>query len=117
MVRVKRGKLAKKRKKKILKQVKGYKWGRKNLIKRAKEALLKAWSYAYRDRKIKKREFRKLWQIQISAFCKKNGISYSKFMGALKKKNINLNRKILAILAKDYPEIFERIIKEAKEQK
>lgn len=115
MVRVKRAKLARKRKKKIFKQVKGYRWGRKNLIKRAKEALLKAWSYSYRDRKVKKREFRRLWQIQISAACKENGISYSKFIGALKKKNINLNRKILAELAKNHPEIFKKIVEKVKE--
>lgn len=115
MVRVKRSKIAKKRKRKIFKQVKGYKWGRKNLIKRAKEALLKAWAYSYRDRKVKKREFRRLWQIQISAACKENGISYSKFIGALKKKNINLNRKILATLSKDHPEIFKKIVEKVKE--
>ncbi len=115
MVRVKRSKIAKKRKRKIFKQVKGYKWGRKNLIKRAKEALLKAWTYSYRDRKVKKREFRRLWQVQISAACKENGISYSKFIGALKKKNINLNRKILATLSKDHPEIFKKIVEKVKE--
>ena len=80
----------------------------------AKQALEKAWSYAYRDRRVKKREFRHLWQIQISAACKNLGISYSKFIGGLKKKKIELDRKILAELAKNHPKIFEKIVEKVK---
>ena len=113
MVRVKRGKIAHKRRKKVLKYTKGFKWGRKSKYKAAKEALMHARKYAYRDRKTKKREFRKLWQIQINAACRKHGISYSKLMHQLKQKNINLDRKILSDLAKNHSKIFEKIIKES----
>jgi len=114
MVRVKRGKTARKRRKHLLKYAKGFKWGRKSKYKLAKQALEKAWSYAYRDRRVKKREFRHLWQIQISAACKNLGISYSKFIGGLKKKKIELDRKILAELAKNHPKIFEKIVEKVK---
>jgi len=114
MVRVKRGKTAHKRRKKLLKYTKGFRWGRKSKYRAAKEALMHAWSYAYRDRRTKKRDRRQLWQIQINAACRKHGISYSKFIGGLKKKNIEINRKILAELANKEPEIFEKIVDEAK---
>jgi len=114
MVRVKRGKTAHKRRKKILKHTKGFRWGRKSKYKLAKQALQKAWTYAYRDRKVKKREFRKLWQTQISAACKELGLSYNKFIHQLKEKNIELDRKILAQLAKEKPEVFEKIVEEVK---
>lgn len=114
MPRVKRGTTANKRRKKVLKQTKGYKWGRKNKYKQAKEALMHAWSYAYRDRRTKKRDRRKLWQIQISEACKKNDISYSKFINLLKKNKIELDRKILAQLVEKKPEIFKKIIEEIK---
>jgi len=117
MPRVKRGTLSHKRRKNLLKQAKGFKWGRKNKYRLAKEALMKAWSYAYRDRRTKKREFRKLWQMQINAACRKQGISYSKFMGQLKKKNIEVDRKVLAELANKEPKIFEKIVEEAKSEK
>ena len=115
MVRVKRGKIAHKRRKHLLKYAKGFKWGRKSKYKSAKQALMKAWSYSYRDRKVKKREFRKLWQIQISAACKNLGISYSKFIHQLKQKKIELDRKILADFARRHPEIFKKIIEKVKE--
>ena len=111
MVRVKRGKTARKRRKRLLKYAKGFRWGRKTKYRLAKEALLHAWRYAYRDRRTKKREFRKLWQIQINAACRQYGISYSKFIYGLKKNKIELDRKILASLAQNHPEIFEKIIK------
>ncbi len=116
MPRVKRGVQKRKRKKKIIKQAKGYKWSRKSKYRAAKEALMHAWTYAYRDRRRKKREFRRLWQIRINAACRKEGISYSKFINLLKKANIELDRKILATLAKDYPEIFKTIVKEVVPQ-
>ena len=114
MVRVKRGKTAHKRRKRLLKHAKGFRWGRKSKYRLAKQALQKAWSYAYRDRRTKKREFRKLWQIQISAASKSQGLSYSKFINLLKKKKITLDRKILAQLAREKPEIFKKIVEQAK---
>lgn len=114
MVRVKRGKVAHKRRKHLLKYAKGFRWGRKTKYRAAKDALYHAWEYAYRDRKVKKREFRKLWQIQINAACREEGISYSKFIAGLKKNKIELDRKILANLAQNQPEIFEKIIDKVK---
>jgi len=114
MTRVKRGVQKRKRKKKIIKQAKGYKWGRKSKYRAAKEALMHAWTYTYRDRRTKKRDFRRLWQIRINAACREQKISYSKFINALKKNKIELDRKILAQLAKDYPEIFKKIVEKVK---
>ena len=110
VVRVKRGKTARKRRKHLLKYAKGFRWGRKSKYRAAKEALYHAWEYAFRDRKTKKREFRKLWQVQISAACRQAGISYNRFIYSLKQKNIELDRKILAQLAQNHPQIFEKII-------
>jgi len=110
MVRVKRGTIAHKRRKRVLKQVKGFRWGRKSKYRLAKDALFHAWTHAYRDRKIKKRTFRSLWQIQINAFVRQKGISYSKFIHALKKNKIEIDRKILSELAREHPKIFEKII-------
>ena len=114
MARVKRGVLKRKRKKKLIRQAKGYKWGRKSKYRAAKDALKHAWTYAYRDRRAKKREFRQLWQIQINAACRQEGMSYSRFINALKKNKIELDRKILADLAKDYPEVFKKIVDQVR---
>ena len=114
MVRIKRGTTANKRRKKILKETKGYRWGRKSKYKQAKQAFIKAKTYAYRDRRVKKREFRKLWQIRIGAACRKLGLSYSKFIYQLKEKNIEIDRKILNQLVQEKPEIFEKIVGEVK---
>ena len=114
MTRVKRGKTAHKRRKHLLKYAKGFRWGRKAKYRAAKEALMHAWRYAYRDRRNKKRDFRKLWQTQINAACRQTGISYSKFIAGLKKNKIELDRKILANLAQNHPQIFEKIIEEVK---
>ena len=114
MVRVKRGKIAHKRRKHLLKYAKGFRWGRKTKYRQAKEALYHAWEYAYRDRRTKKRNFRKLWQTQINATCRQSEISYSKFINGLKKNKIELDRKILADLIKNYPQIFEKIIEKVK---
>ncbi len=114
MVRVKRGKIAHKRRKHLLKYAKGFRWGRKTKYRQAKEALYHAWEYAYRDRRTKKRDFRKLWQVQISAACRQADISYNKFIHGLKKKKIELDRKILANLAKNHPQIFEKIVGKVK---
>jgi len=99
MPRVKRGKFHIKKRRALLKKVKGYKWGRKKLLRLAKTAVLKAGVHAYVDRRRKKRTRRGLWQTKIGAFVKDYGLSYSAFMGALKKANIDLDRKILADLA------------------
>lgn len=114
MVRVKRGTTAHKRRKNILKYTKGYRWGRKSKFRSAKDALLHAGNYAFRDRRAKKREFRKLWQIQISAACKKYHLPYNKFIFYLKKSGIELNRKTLAELSQKYSEIFEKIVEKVK---
>ena len=115
MARVKRGKTAHKRRKNILKHAKGFRLGRKSKYRLAKNALTHAWSFAYRDRKAKKREFRKLWQIKINAACRQEGINFSRFIHALKLKKIEVDRKILADLAENHPEIFSKIIEKAKQ--
>ena len=114
MVRVKKGKAAHKRRKHLLKYAKGFRWGRKSKYKLAKDALRHAWSYAYRDRRVKKREFRKLWQIKINAATRNLGLTYSKFINLLKKNKIEIDRKILAELAQNQPEIFKKIVEKVK---
>lgn len=114
MARVKRGTTANKRRKNVLKHAKGFALGRKSKYRLAKQALMKAWTYAYRDRKAKKSDFRKLWQIQINAACRENGISYSKFINLLRKKAIIIDRKILSQLANEKPETFKKLLGEAK---
>ena len=102
------------KRKKILKQAKGYFGRRKNVWTVAKNAIEKGLVYAYRDRRNKKRNFRALWIVRINAACKEHGISYSEFMHKAKKKNINLNRKVLADLAMNNQNAFEAIIKAVK---
>ncbi|EKD65133.1 MAG: 50S ribosomal protein L20 [uncultured bacterium] len=116
MTRVKRGVASKKRKKKILARAKGFLHGRKNKIKLAKEATIKAGKRAYVGRKHRKRDARRLWQVRINAAARKEGLSYSKFMNMLKKKKISLNRKTLAELALDEPKVFKNIVEEVKEK-
>jgi len=99
------------RRKKILKAAKGF-WGRKkNVWTVAKNAVEKGYTYAYRDRKAKKRNFRKLWIQRINAGARQHGMSYSQFMGNIKSSNIDLNRKVLADLAMNHPEAFAEIVK------
>ena len=105
---------AKARRKKILKQAKGYFGRRKNVFTVAKNAVEKALSYAYRDRKVNKRNFRSLWIQRINAGAREHGLSYSEFMGLVKKKNIQMNRKVLADLAMNHKDIFSRIVEEVK---
>jgi len=114
MVRVKRAQISKKKKKKILKAVKGFKWGRKSRYRLAKEALMHALMHAYVDRRRKKREFRRLWQVKINAAVRALGLSYSRFIHALKQNKIELSRKILATLAEKKPEIFKKIVEKVK---
>ena len=117
MPRVKRGKIALKRREKILKYTKGYKWGRKSKERAAKEALLHAWTHAYRDRRVKKRTARALWQIQLNAAVRQEGLNYSKFINGLKKAKIELDRKVLSQIARQHPEIFKKIVNKIQEAK
>lgn len=100
---------SKARRKKVLKLAKGYFGRRKNVWTVAKNAVEKGLTYAYRDRKAKKREFRALWIQRINAAARQNGMSYSKFIGDLKKRNIQLNRKVLAYIAFEKPEDFKKL--------
>jgi len=105
---------SKARRKRILKAAKGY-WGRrKNVYTVAKNAVEKAWEYAYTGRKLKKRNFRALWIQRINAAVREEDLSYSQFMDRINKKKINLNRKALADLAMNHPQAFKEIIKTAK---
>jgi large subunit ribosomal protein L20 len=112
MPRVKRGTTANKKRKRVLRHTKGFMWGRKSKERAAKEALLHAWTHAFRGRKQKKRDFRALWNVKINAGTRQSGLSYSKFMAALKKKNIKLNRKMLAELAEHDPDVFKKVVQE-----
>ncbi len=114
MTRVKRGIISSKRRRNVLKQTKGFHWGRKSKERLAKEALLHAGVHRFQDIRKKKRNFRKLWQIKINAATRQNGLSYSVFMNKLKRANIGLNRKILSELAEHHPEVFEEIAKKVK---
>ncbi len=102
------------RRKKILKQAKGYYGRRKNVYTVAKNAVEKAMLYAYRDRKQKKRNFRSLWIQRINAAARMHGMSYSQFMGKIHKNNIDLNRKVLADLAMNHPEAFKALVEKIK---
>ena len=112
-MRVKRGYKAKNRRKKILKLAKGFRGGRSKLFRTAADAVDKALVYAYRDRKAKKRDFRKLWIARINAASRMNGLSYSKFIHGLKRANIELDRKVLAELAISDPAAFTKIAETA----
>ena len=105
---------SRKRRKKILKAAKGYFGRRKNVYTVAKNAVEKAMSYAYRDRKNNKRNFRSLWVMRINAGARLHGMSYSQFMGKIKANNIDLNRKVLADLAMNNPEAFKAIVEKVK---
>ena len=114
MTRVKRAKMALKRRHKVLAQTKGFKWQRKSKERAAKEALLHAGRHAFGDRRKKKRNFRKLWNIKINAAARKEEISYSALIHKLKEANIRLNRKMLAELAEYHPHVFQKILSELK---
>src|SRR3989338_1948230 len=114
MSRVKRGVQKRKRKKNVIKMTKGFRWRRKSTYKAAKDALHHAWVNSYKDRKRKKRDFRRLWQIQINAACRANGITYSRFINGLKKKSVAIDRKMLSSLARENNEIFKKILEELK---
>lgn len=109
MPRVKRGLHHSKRRRNILKKVKGFEGGRKSLLKLAKTAATKAGAHAYRDRRNKKRLARQVWQVRINAAVRELGTSYSAFTGALKKKEVGLDRKVLATIADKHPAVFAKI--------
>lgn len=112
MPRVKGSKVSHKKREKLLRYTKGFRWGRKSKERAAKEALVHAWTHAFQGRKERKRNFRALWQVKIDAALGEV-MSYSKFIGALKKANIALNRKMLAELAEHEPKVFALIVKKA----
>ena len=114
MARVKRGMMSRKSHKNLLKHTKGFRHGRKNLVRMATQADNKAGQYAYRDRRVKKRTFRSLWIIQINAACRLNGIKYSEFIKGLADKKIELDRKVLSDLARNNPEEFAKIVEKVK---
>ena len=114
MPRVKRGVIHLKKRKRLLKSTKGYKWGRKKLIRQATEAAHKAGVHAFTGRKTKKRINRRLWLIRLNAALKNYDLNYSKFIHLLKVKNIILDRKILSTLAQQQPLLFEHLIKKLK---
>jgi len=115
-MRVKRGYKARKRRKKVLKLAKGYRGGRSKLFRTAADAVDKALMYAYRDRKARKRDFRKLWIIRINAAARMNDLSYSKLMHGLRLANIEIDRKVLAELAISDPSGFTQIANLASQQ-
>lgn len=114
MPRVKRGVTAKARHKKIIALAKGYRGRRKNVYRVAKQAVMKAGQYAYRDRRQRKRQFRRLWIARINAAARQNGLAYSRFMNGLRKASIEIDRKVLADLAVFDKAVFAQLVEKAK---
>ena len=114
MTRIKRGVMANKRRKKVIKKAKGFLGARSKKYKAAKEALMKAGTQAYRDRRTKKRVMRRLWQIRLNAAVREYGLSYSKFINALKLAKIEIDRKVLSDLAMNNPKVFAKIVEKVK---
>ena len=117
MARVKNGAVTKARHKKVLKEAKGYFGSKHRLYKTAKEQLMHSGQYAFRDRKQKKRDFRKLWITRINAACRQNEISYSRFIEGLTKAGVEINRKMLSEIAINDPKMFSELVKVAKDGK
>ncbi len=105
---------SRRRRKKILKEAKGYFGARSKVYTVAKNAVEKGWTYAYRDRRNKKREFRRLWIARINAATRAQGLSYSQFIHLLSEKNVDLNRKVLADLAMNHPEVFTSVLDQVR---
>ena len=114
MARVKKGTNALKTRKNVLKQVKGYRFGRSKKERQAYEAIVHAGSYAFAHRRDKKGDFRRLWNIRLNSALHENGVSYSKFIGGLKKQNIAINRKILSEIAATNSETFKKLLAKVK---
>ena len=115
MVRVRSAVTAQKRKKRVLKKAKGQFGHRSTRYRQAKRSVIKGLTYAYRDRKVKKREFKRLWIIRINAACQESDVTYSRFMNGLKKANIDIDRKVLSELAVSSPGAFKKLVKLSKE--
>ena len=107
---------SRRRRKRVLKQAKGYWGGRRRLYRTAREAVDRAGAYAYRDRRTRKRDFRRLWIARINAAARQNGLSYSRFMDGLKRADVSVNRKVLADIAVNDAEAFEKLVEVAKAQ-
>ena len=116
MPRAKSSVASRERRKKIMKSAKGYRGARSRSYRRAKEQVMRSQAYAYRDRRNRKRDFRRLWIVRINAAAREEGMSYSKFMGALRKAGINLDRKSLSHLAIVDQEAFQKLVEIAKSQ-
>ena len=114
MPRAKGGILTAKKRKKILKYTKGFRWDRKTKKRAAKEALLHAWTHAFEGRKQKKRDYRTLWNVRINAASRESGVKYSVLINQLKKANVKLDRKVLADLARNNPAIFAKVVAKVK---
>ncbi len=114
MPRVKRGTIANKKRKRILKRTKGFRWDRKSKERAAKEALLHSLSRQFKGRKEKKRVYRALWNVKINAAVREAGMNYSHFINTLRKKGVKLDRKILAQIAETEPEVFQKIVELVK---
>ena len=114
MPRVKRGTTVRARHKKLINTTKGYKHGRKNLVRLAKQAMIRAGQYAFRDRRVKKRVFRARWITKLNAALRAQDITYSVFMAGLKKTEYDLNRKVLAELAEFHPDEFNKVVTAVK---
>jgi len=114
MSRVKRGTTASKRRKKVLKATKGFMWRRKTNYRAAKEALIKAGKYAYRDRRVKKRTFRRLWITRLNAALREHGEKYSAFIKKMADKKVEVDRKVLSEMANKFPEQFKSFVEKVK---
>lgn len=115
MVRVRGAAAAQKRKKRVLKKAKGQFGHRSTRYRQAKRSVIKGMAYAYRDRKVKKREFKRLWIIRINAACQESGVTYSRFINGLKQANIEIDRKVLSELAISSPAVFKKLVKLSRE--
>ena len=115
MVRVRSAVTAQKRKKRVLKKAKGQFGHRSTRYRQAKKSVIKGMTYAYRDRKVKKREFKRLWIIRINAACQESGITYSRFMNGLKLANVDIDRKALSEIAISSPAAFKKLVKLSRE--
>ena len=114
-MRTTKGSARNRAKRRLFRKAKGYRGGRNNLLRTVKETLLRCGQYAYRDRRTRKREFRKLWIIRINAACRERGLRYSEFVHGLNKAGIELDRKSLAEIAVSDPDGFDKIVQEAKD--
>jgi len=114
MARIKRGMMASKRRKNVLKMAKGFKWRRKSTFRAAKEALLKAGKYAHRDRRAKKRTNRRLWIIKLNNAVRLLDLTYSRFIAMLKDKKIEIDRKVLSQMAQENPTVFQKLVEKVK---